>query len=218
MIIPNYDPKKKGKDNTKEEVLHPFFKGISRLLLCAPSGGGKTNLLMHILLTPLIYYDEVIIYSKTIDQDKYVMLDELYNKIAKDNKIKSFHTFTDKEVESVESLDTKKRKIVIFDDLICAPPKEMKKIVDYFILGRHKKANCIFLTQSYYRTPKDIRINCSKFCIFGLPTRREIRSVLADHANLTEEMFRKNTLGHDFISIDRTAKTLSKNIDEELEH
>ncbi|MFN9957980.1 MAG: hypothetical protein ACK55I_33165, partial [bacterium] len=74
MIIPNYDPKKKDKDNTKEEVLHPFFKGISRLLLCAPSGGGKTNLLMHILLSPLIYYDEVIIYSKTIDQDKYVIM------------------------------------------------------------------------------------------------------------------------------------------------
>ena len=39
--------------------------------------------------------------------------------------------------------------------------------------GRHKNCSVIYLSQSYYPTPKDIRLNCSHFCIFDSPSANE---------------------------------------------
>ena len=224
VVIPNYDKlsTKLSKEEEKEEakkrpynVLHPFFQNVSRLLIAGPSGSGKTNLLMHILLSPLIYYEKIIIYTKTPDQSKMKELDRFFKKIAKDNKIGEFHEFKSKEVEPVEKLDKETYKIVIFDDYI-TQKKEMNTITEYFILGRHHLISPIFLSQSYYATPKNIRINCSHFCIFNVGTKREIRSILADHNNLTEEQYRNNTENHDFIAINKIQKVIKKNLDEDL--
>jgi hypothetical protein len=170
---------------------------------------------MHILLSPLIYYEKIIIYTKTPDQSKMLELNRFFKKIAKDNKIAEFHEFKSKEVDPVEKLDKETYKIVIFDDYI-TQKKELNTITEYFILGRHHLISPIFLSQSYYATPKNIRINCSHFCIFNVPTKREIRSILADHNNLTEEQYRNNTENHDFISINKIQKVIKKNLDEDL--
>ena len=42
-----------------------------RMLICGPTGSGKTNALVHMLLKQLIYYDKVYLYAKNIDQKKY---------------------------------------------------------------------------------------------------------------------------------------------------
>ena len=57
-----------------------------RLLICGPSGSGKTNALVHMLIKPLIYYDKVYLYAKNIDQEKYQLLSNELNKVAKKNK------------------------------------------------------------------------------------------------------------------------------------
>ena len=41
------------------------------------------------------------------------------------------------------------------------------------MLRRHKNCCVIYLSQSYYKTPKDIRLNCSHYIIFESPTKRE---------------------------------------------
>ncbi len=71
MLIPNYDNLNKKKKNEKEHLykeLHPFYKNVSRTLICGGSGSGKTNLLAHILLSPLMYYEQCTIFTKTPDQ------------------------------------------------------------------------------------------------------------------------------------------------------
>lgn len=216
MIIPNYDKLGKKSKTTTFKELSPFYKQISRTLLCGPSGSGKTNLLMHIILSPLIYYDHITIYSKTIDQDKYLELDTIFKKIAKDSKLKPFHTFSNGTVTPVDDLDDKQYKLIVFDDYILEK-KEFDKIIKYFVLGRHKKCNVIFLSQSYYNTPKPIRINCSNFCIFSLPTKRETKSVLTDHSGITEDMYKNATKGFDFLSINKHTKEITKNIDESID-
>ena len=52
-------------------------------------------------------------------------------------------------------MNDKAQKIVIFDDFVTE--KNQKRIIDYFIQGRHKNCSIIYLSQSYYGTPKDIR-------------------------------------------------------------
>ena len=64
------------------------------------------------------------------------------------------------------------QKIIIFDDYVCE--KNQREIVDYFIQGRHKNCSVIYLSQSFYKTPRDIRFNCSHYCIYEFPSAREI--------------------------------------------
>ena len=63
MEIPNYD---NDSDNEKKfKQIHPFMqKDTFTLLICRNSGSGKTNLLYHMLMAPLIYYDEIYLYAK----------------------------------------------------------------------------------------------------------------------------------------------------------
>ena len=56
------------------------------MLICGPSGSGKTNALVHMLLKPLIYYDNIYLYAKNIDQEKYQLLANELNKLAVKNK------------------------------------------------------------------------------------------------------------------------------------
>ena len=53
------------------------------------------------------------------------------------------------------------RKVVVFDDLVNARDKIQNKIADYFTDGKHHKISPIYLSESYYNTPKKIRLNCS---------------------------------------------------------
>ena len=66
------------------------------------------------------------------------------------------------EIVPLHELDDDNQKIGIFDDFLCE--KNQKPLVQYFIAGRHKNCSVIYLSQSYYLTPKDIRLNCSHFC------------------------------------------------------
>ena len=67
--------------------------------------------------------------------------------------------------------DDDAQKIVIFDDFICE--KNQKPLIDYFIRGRHKNCSVIYLSQSFYKTLKDIRLNCSHFCVYDFPSSNE---------------------------------------------
>ena len=63
----------------------------------------------------------------------------------------------------INDLNTCKQTLIIFDDMVT----DLKKgpiISEYFIRGRKKSASILFLSQSYYNTPKIIRQNIN-YCI-----------------------------------------------------
>ena len=49
---------------------------IFRLLIAGASHTGKTNMLFHMLIKPLLYYDEIHLYAKNFEQDKYQNFDK----------------------------------------------------------------------------------------------------------------------------------------------
>ena len=63
MDIPNYDSGVK-LDNGFRQLYKYMPKDTFRMLLAGNSGSGKTNLLSHILQSPLIYYDQTICMPK----------------------------------------------------------------------------------------------------------------------------------------------------------
>ena len=69
MDIPNYDSGEKSNIGFKR--LYSYMpENTFRMLLAGNSGSGKTNLLSHILQYPLIYYDQIHLYAKNLDQKR----------------------------------------------------------------------------------------------------------------------------------------------------
>ena len=51
--------------------------------------------------------------------------------------------------------------------------KMQAKIANHFTDGRHHKIFPVYLSQSYFTIPKDIRTNCSKVIVYDPPTDGE---------------------------------------------
>ena len=156
MEIPNYDsidnPDKKFKQ------LYPFMPlDTFRMLICGNSGSGKTNLLYHMLIKPLLYYDEIYLYAR-----KYKRLIQKMRELSHKLNYEILNVSNDEITPVTEMGYEDNQKLVIFDDYVC--DKNQRQIIDCFIQGRHKNCSVIYLSQSFYKTPKDIRLNCSHYC------------------------------------------------------
>ena len=60
-------------------------------------------------------------------------------------------------------------KLVVFDDLMNADKNIQAKIANQFTDGRYHKNCPVYLSLSYFKIPKDIRTNCSKFIVYDPP-------------------------------------------------
>ena len=105
-----------------------------------------------------MFYDKIYLYSKNLEQEKYALLSKTLERIAEENKIpidEIFHSSSE-EIISIREMEDRNQKLVIFDDYVCETIQN--DIINYFIQGRHKNFCVIYLSQSYYKTPKDIGI------------------------------------------------------------
>ena len=205
MEIPNYDDDTKNKNFKQRYSFMP--NDTFRMLICGNSGSGKTNLLLHMLLS-LFCYDEIFLYAKNLDQEKYQILMNEMNKISKELDY-DIMTFSNDKIIPIKDLDYEdNQKLVIFDDYVCE--KNQKQIVDYFIQGRHKNCSVIYLSQSFYKTPRDIRLNCSHYCIYEFPSSRE-RNMISSELGVDKEKFKKATKEqYDFLYVDKLRKKSEK--------
>ena len=81
MEIPNYDTNTKNKNFKQHYSYMP--DETFHMLICGNSGSGKTNLLYHMLIKPLLYYDEIHLYAKNLEQEKYQNLMNKMNELSK---------------------------------------------------------------------------------------------------------------------------------------
>ena len=152
-------------------------------------------------------------FLKNLEQPKYRKLLETIEPISEEAGYDFIEASND-EIIPLDQLDNDNQKIVIFDDFVCE--KNQKPIVDYFIGGRHKNCSVIYLTQSYYLTPKDIRLNCSHFCIFDSPSANETARICRE-VNVPKNKFLRATAEpYSFAYIDKINKTMRKNFNENI--
>ena len=172
MKIPNYDQSR--KENSKK--LNNIFDEDFRLLIAGESGCGKTNTLMHILRKPLVYYDKIFIYSPNLHQEKIQNLQELMKKISEKVGYPVLELKGPDEIKNTTDYPSENRKIVVFDDVINAPERVQKKIANHWTDGRHHGISPIYLSQSYYDTPKKLRLNCSNMILYPPTTKKSFKS------------------------------------------
>ena len=62
--------------------------------------------------------------------------------------------------------------------------KKLDSIVtELFIRGRKLNISLVFITQSYFKVPKDVRLNTTHFFIAKIPNRRELREIAKNYSS-----------------------------------
>ena len=211
MNIPNYDSD--DDENKKFKQLYDYMPSDTfRMLICGNSGSGKTNLLYHMLIKPLLFYDEIYLYARNLEQNKYKKLMKRMSDMATKLKInyELLHVSNDEVTPVTEMPNEDNQKLVIFDDYVC--DKNQRQLIDYFIQGRHKNCSVIYLSQSFYKTPKDIRLNCSHYCIYEFPSAREANRISSE-LGVDKNVYRSATKEpFSFLYVDNPPKKLQKTL------
>ena len=90
----------------------------------------------------------------------------------------------------------KKQKIlIIFDDMIpnMLSNKTLNLIVtELFIGGRKLNISLVFITQSYYAVPKNIRLNSTHYFVMKIQNKKECQQMPFNHSSGID--FVKNVL------------------------
>ena len=77
-------------------------------------------------------------------------------------------------------MDKECKILIVFDDIIAdmINNKKLNLIVtELFIRGRKLNISLVFITQSYFKVPKDVRLNSTHFFIMKIPNKRELQQI-----------------------------------------
>ena len=159
-------------------------------------------------MKPLVYYDQIHLHGKNLEREKNRLMIETMKDVSGQVGYNIMHWSND-EIKPVNILESDSQKIVIFDNFIC--DKNQKPLIDYFIQGRHKNCSVIYLSQSFYKTPKDIRINCSHHVSYDFPSSNE-RNMISREFNVTKDQYTKATKQpYSFLNVGKPMKTVKGN-------
>lgn len=156
-----------------------------RAVFCGPSNCGKTNALLSLIIHPNgLKFENIYVYSKSLNQPKYQFLEKLVRPI---DGIEYF-PFSEHELV-VSPKEAKANSIFIFDDISCEKQDNIKA---FYCMGRHKDVDCFYLCQSYAQIPKHlVRDNVNLLIIFR-QDEMNLKHVYNDHVNtdMTYQQFK----------------------------
>ena len=107
--------------------------------------------------------------------------------------------------------DKENKILIVFDDMIAdmIQNKKLNSIITKLLIrGRKLNIYLVFITQSYFKVPKDVRLNTSHFFIAKIPNKRELQQIAINHSsdiNTTDfaNIYRKRTAEpYSFLVID----------------
>ena len=101
--------------------------------------------------------------------------------------LKNSSNMDDIYINIEECNPNKKRKILIaFDDMIAdmLSNKKLNPIVtELFIRGRKLNISLVFITQSYFAVPKNIRLNSTHYFIMKIQSKQELQQTAFNHSS-----------------------------------
>ena len=184
-----YTNEKKIEHNLKSPYIpdHPY-----RILIIGGSVSGKTNALLNFINNQLDI-DKIYLYAKDPYEAKYQYLINKCEKVGLDHfdDHKTFIEYSNDIQDVYKNIDDynpgKKHKVlIIFDDMIADMINDKKLnpiITNLFIRGRKLNISIVFITQSYFKVPKDVRLNSTHFFIMKIPNKRELQRIALNHSS-----------------------------------
>ena len=84
------------------------------------------------------------------------------------------------------NVDKELKILIVFDDMIpdMINNKILNSIVtELFIRSRKLNISIVFITKSYFKVPKDVRLNSTHFFIMKIPNKRELQQIALNHSS-----------------------------------
>ena len=188
----NFDEYK--NENKKEHNLnwpyisdHPY-----RILIIGGSGTGKTNALLN-LINNQQDIDKIYLYAKDPYEDKYQYLINKRESVGLKhfNDPTAFIEYSNDMHDVYKNIDTYKpdkesKILLVFDDIIADMINNKKLnsiVIELFIRCRKLSISLVFISQSYFKVPKDVRINTTSFFIIKILNRIELQQIAISHSS-----------------------------------
>ena len=164
---------------------------LYRILIIGGSGSGETNTLLN-LINEQNDIAKIYLYARDLNEPKYKILikkrEDVGIKHLNDPNafIDCSNTMDDVYENIHEYNSSRKRKIlIVFDDMIAdimTNKKFQSRIKELFIRCRKLNISLIFITQSYFSVPKDVRLNSTHYLIMKINNKRELQNIAINHS------------------------------------
>ena len=152
----------------------------------------KTNVFLN-LINNQSDIDKIYLYAKDPYEGKYKFsINKRESIVLKHFKdLKTFVEYSDDMQDVYKNIDEynvdKERKILIVFYGMIADMINNKKlnsvVTELFITDRKLNIFLSFITQSYSKVPKDVRLNSTHFFIMKLPNKRELQQIALNHSS-----------------------------------
>ena len=164
-----YTNEKKIEHNLKWPHIpdHPY-----RIFIIGSSGSGKTSALLN-LINNQLDIDKIYLYAKDPYEAKYQYLINKREKVGLDHfdDHKTFIEYSNYIQDVYKNIDDYN------------PGKLNPIITELFTRGRKLNISTVFITQSYFKVPKDVRLNSTHFFIMKIPNKRELQQIALNHSS-----------------------------------
>lgn len=165
---------------------NPAFKDHNipvpfRALIVGSSGAGKTTVALELIKRMPNTFDFIVLICRSVEEPLYQYLIKKCRGCIQTVEIDSKTPVPtlDEIIQFKQSSND--NILVIYDDLVALAPKKQEPIEDAFIRARKFNVSLMYLTQSYFRTPKVVRLNCNIVIIKKVANKRDIKMILNDY-------------------------------------
>ena len=152
----------------------------------------ETNALLN-LINNHPDVDKIYLYAKDSYEVKYQYLINKREKVGLDHfkYPKPFMEYSNDMQDVYKNIENynpnKKRKmLIVFDDMIVdmINNKKLNPVVtELLIRDRKLNISIVFITQSYFKVPNDVRLNSTHFFIMKISNKRELQQIALNHSS-----------------------------------
>ena len=137
--------------------------------------------------------DKIYLYAKNPYEAKYQFLINKRESTGSKyfNDPKAFIEYSDARQDAYKNIyehnaDKDSKLLIIFDDMIAdmINNKKLNSLVTkLFIRGRKLNISFVFITQSYFKVLKNVRLNSTHFFVMKIPNKRELQQISLNHSS-----------------------------------
>ena len=162
------------------------------ILIIGGSGSGKTYALLN-LINNQPDIDKIYLYAKDPYETKYQYLINKREKGGLDHfdDPKAFMEYSNDMQDVYKNIEDynliKKRKVfIVFDDMIADMINNNKLnpvVTELFVRGRKLNISIVYIMQSFFKVPKDVRLNSTHFFIMKIRKKRELQQIVLNYSS-----------------------------------
>ena len=170
------------KSNKKYNEKWPYIPNHPyRIIIIGRSGSGKTNALIN-LINEQNDIEKIYFYARDLSEPKHEYLvktreDAGIKHLDNSNAFIKCSNTMDDVYQNINDFNSirKRKKLIVFDDMIAdiMGNKKFQAIIkELFIRCRKLNISLVFITQSYFSVPKDVRLNSTHYLIMKINNKR----------------------------------------------